>query len=193
MRPMASSISWERTTTRRATSKSQLRATRAQRGTLPTAPSSPTALETVCAVTDAPLPCVPRTKSLRCDDNTSPLPQGGYETGPTPTLVAQGRYWRAMEHFPPPYRWPVDYQAAVVSAPIGSDLLDPASWTVSLPLPFDEEWIPKNWTTKPSAPGILKNTHPSVLSFSDTSHSRSSPPAQIPHHSRSSPPALRLS
>jgi hypothetical protein len=41
---------------------------------------------------------------------------------------------------------------------MGSDLLDPASWTVSQPLPFDEEWIPKNWTTKPSAPGMKRYT-----------------------------------
>lgn len=53
----------------------------------------------------------------------------------------------------PPYVWGQDYQAAVVSAPVGSNLLDARSWTVSKPLPFNNSWIPSNWTTPPSNPG----------------------------------------
>lgn len=82
----------------------------------------------------------------------------GYETGPTPSLVANGRVYRAMEHFRKPFVWGVDYEAVVVSAPVdaATDLLDPRSWRISAPLPFDISWVPVEWRSKMSAPGYLE-------------------------------------
>jgi hypothetical protein len=82
----------------------------------------------------------------------------GFNTGPTPSLLASdGRVYRAMELFPPPHRWPTDYQACLVSAPQQSaDLLDPASWTISAPLAFDVGWLPVAWRSVPTSPGYLE-------------------------------------
>lgn len=77
----------------------------------------------------------------------------GYETGPTPSLMANGRVYRAMERFRKPFVWGVDYEAVVVSAAIDSDLLDPQSWRLSASLPFNLSWAPASWRSKMQAPG----------------------------------------
>ena len=72
--------------------------------------------------------------------------QGYYATGATPTLHASdGRIYRAMELFVPPYSWGRDFAAVVVSADAQADLLDPKSWTISPPLAFNKSWIPSSW------------------------------------------------
>ena len=38
-------------------------------------------------------------------------------------------------------RWPQDFQALLISAPETADLLDPASWTATAPLAFDDAWL----------------------------------------------------
>ena len=77
----------------------------------------------------------------------------GYETGPTPSLIANGRVYRAMEHFRRPFVWGTDYEAVVLSASLTSDLLDPSSWRLSAPLPFNTSWIPPAMRAKMQAPG----------------------------------------
>ena len=72
--------------------------------------------------------------------------------GAMPTLHAQGRYWRAMEVFTQPQKWPIDFQAMVLSAPEGCDLTDSSCWTISPPLPFNNSWVPKDWAM-PELPG----------------------------------------
>lgn len=70
----------------------------------------------------------------------------GFETGPTPALIASdGRIYRAMELMPPPAIWPNSYQAVMLSANRSENLLDPANWRISTPLPFDVSWIPSSW------------------------------------------------
>ncbi len=87
-----------------------------------------------------------------------PYNASGFNTGPTPSLLASdGRVYRAMELFPEPHRWGTDYQACLISVPqSGADLLDPASWTISAPLPFDVQWLPAAWRSVPTSPGYLE-------------------------------------
>lgn len=92
-----------------------------------------------------------------------------FETGPTPSLIASksfwptrsltllqdGRVYRAMEYFPPPHVWGVDYQAVILSASVDDDLMDPESWTFTTPVPFNLSWLPSGWP-KLEAPGYLE-------------------------------------
>eukprot|EP01048_Picozoa_sp_COSAG05_P004933 COSAG05_NODE_280_length_12288_cov_4.797933_8_plen_317_part_00 len=77
------------------------------------------------------------------------LVNGSFQTGPTPTVLAGGRLYRAMERLRAPYRWGVDYEAVVVHASSDSDLLQPASWTITASLPFDTKWLPPAWGAAP--------------------------------------------
>ena len=79
-----------------------------------------------------------------------------YETGPTPSLIAGNRVYRAVERLRPPFTWGVDYEAVTIHADVTADLLHPSSWSVTPPLPFDPRWIPKSWQVKPAAPGYLE-------------------------------------
>ena len=79
-----------------------------------------------------------------------------YQTGPTPSLIFGNRVYRAVERMRPPYEWPTDFEAVVMSASVYSDLVDPESWTKSAPLPFNESWIPDSWDPKPEMPGYLE-------------------------------------
>ncbi|MDQ2950170.1 MAG: glycoside hydrolase [Acidobacteriota bacterium] len=58
----------------------------------------------------------------------------GYHTAPVPMLEKDGRLWRAME-FHPEGPWG-HFQAFMMSARIGADLLDPNSWTMTARLPY---------------------------------------------------------
>lgn len=50
--------------------------------------------------------------------------------GPMPAVIRNGRIWRAMELFDPALPWG-NFRALVMSAPLGGDLLDAATWTFS--------------------------------------------------------------
>ncbi len=63
-----------------------------------------------------------------------------YTCGPVPVAFANGRVYRAMENMEP-LVWAQGMRALVMSAPLNSDLLDPASWTKSNELPFDPDWL----------------------------------------------------
>lgn len=68
------------------------------------------------------------------------LLQGRYHSAPVPLIEHAGRIWRAMETNTPkePRR------AFVLSAPIGSDLLQAASWTASEALASNPRWITRS-------------------------------------------------
>ena len=80
-----------------------------------------------------------------------------YETGPTPALINNGIIYRAMERMAPPdFRWPQDYESVVIYSNISSNLMDRNNWKMSKALPFDINWIPKDWFPKPTSPGYLE-------------------------------------
>lgn len=57
-----------------------------------------------------------------------------YHTAPMPMAVHGGRIWRTMEYHPPGL-WG-NFEALMLSAPVKSDLLDPASWRFTARLPY---------------------------------------------------------
>jgi hypothetical protein len=59
-------------------------------------------------------------------------------------LVKDGRLYRAFEDNTP-HHWPKGFQACVISAEVGTDLLKAANWTMSNKLPFDPAWLPASW------------------------------------------------
>jgi len=62
-----------------------------------------------------------------------------YHSASTATVFHNGRVWRAMEdNIPLGKRY---FRAMVMSAPIESDLLDAANWTLSEALPYDRSWL----------------------------------------------------
>lgn len=58
-----------------------------------------------------------------------PLLRGAYHTGDTPVLVQGGRIYKTYEQNLRPPNWSPFFRPLMISAPIGADLLDPASWT----------------------------------------------------------------
>ena len=67
-----------------------------------------------------------------------------YHCAPVPVLIKDGRLYRAFEDCSP-CLWGRGFQALVISAPEEADLLDAANWTMSNKLPFEPEWVPKDW------------------------------------------------
>ena len=69
----------------------------------------------------------------------------GVHKNPTPVVIHDGRIWNTMEWG----SWGRGYHAVMVmSAPVGSDLLNPDSWEFTPPVPFDKNWegVPKGET-----------------------------------------------
>lgn len=69
----------------------------------------------------------------------------GYHTSAVPVVIHQGRIWRAFEIARRDGRWG-KFEAVVLSAPIGSDLLDASSWKESARMSVDPKWS-KNYNT----------------------------------------------
>ncbi len=67
-----------------------------------------------------------------------------YHCAPAPVLERDGRLYKAFEDADPPVHGP-SFHSCVVSAPVDSDLLDAANWTISNKIPFDTAWIPADW------------------------------------------------
>lgn len=74
------------------------------------------------------------------DARSGLLLKGAYHTGPMPVVVHRGRIWRAMEFCDVSKPWPERFQAMVLSADAGADLLDAGNWTASNRLAFDPAW-----------------------------------------------------
>ncbi len=85
-----------------------------------------------------------RTWTTPADASTGLLASGGrFHCAPVPVVVQNGRVWRAMEHLAP--GGGRHFLAFVLSAPLGADLLQAASWTASWPLDFHPDWPGDNW------------------------------------------------
>lgn len=70
------------------------------------------------------------------------LLSGKYHTAPTPVVEYKDRIWRAMEDaYGPTNVFAKQYRAIMLSAPVDSDLLDAANWTVSNPLGHDASYL----------------------------------------------------
>jgi hypothetical protein len=89
------------------------------------------------------------------DDRSGLLFPGGprrappnYHCAPVPVLASGGRLYRAFEDCASG-EWGRGFQAGVISADAGADLLDARSWTMSNRLAFDPAWV-SDW-------GPLKN------------------------------------
>lgn len=72
--------------------------------------------------------------------STGILFKGRYYTAPVPVVIHNGRIWRAYEESPDTIT-PRNFKAFVISAPVGSDLLNAGNWTKSSGVSFDPDWI----------------------------------------------------
>ncbi len=75
------------------------------------------------------------------EDSGRLLTRGHYHTAPVPVVLHDGHLWRAMEDAMGPNGWGSHFRAFVMSAPVGSDLLDADSWTVTDRLKRDGSWL----------------------------------------------------
>lgn len=64
-----------------------------------------------------------------------------YHTAPVPGVVAQRRFFRAVEDLGGAGGWPNYFRAMVMSASIDDDLLDARSWTLSNALEGNTAWL----------------------------------------------------
>jgi len=74
--------------------------------------------------------------------NNGLLFEGEYHTAPMPVLVHNGRLWRAIENAKADTKaWGKRYSAMVISAPVGSDLLNAENWRATNHLPYDSTYL----------------------------------------------------
>ena len=69
------------------------------------------------------------------------LDDAKYHCAPVPVVVHEGRIWRAMEDVMGPGGWGSHFRAFVMSAPVGSDLLQAENWVSSNHLGRDPQWL----------------------------------------------------
>ncbi|MGN6724712.1 MAG: sialidase family protein [Tepidisphaeraceae bacterium] len=73
-----------------------------------------------------------------------------HHTAPTPVVIADGRIWRSMEDTGAGGGWPAQFRTFVMSAPIGSDLLNKGNWRYTGDMPgtaklsSSKGWLPNN-------------------------------------------------
>jgi len=84
------------------------------------------------------------------DKSTGLLAKGRFHCAPVPVVVHKGRIWRGFEVDQGHYRW----QAFVMSAPAGSDLLNADNWLMSDKLMVDKranifKWLEGNVVVTP--------------------------------------------
>ena len=87
---------------------------------------------------------------------------GSFATGPTPIVIASGVLYRAIEYWNAPYRWPNDFDAAVIACNLSyaphdatltyDPIMDKRAWTLSPPLVYNTSWSSLSMT----APGYLE-------------------------------------
>ena len=82
------------------------------------------------------------------------LAAGSYHKAPVPIIVHRGRLWTCVEA--QTGGWPAGFQAVALSVPDNENLLDRRNWTVSDPLPYNSDWLPKGWEIAQSAQGFLE-------------------------------------
>jgi iduronate 2-sulfatase len=74
------------------------------------------------------------------------IAEGQFHSAPMPVVEHDGRLWRAMEDAHTSNKWGERYRARMMSAPAGSDLLDPRSWTLSNAIARQTEWLPDGFS-----------------------------------------------
>ncbi|OIN59957.1 sialidase family protein [Arsenicibacter rosenii] len=68
----------------------------------------------------------------------------GYHCASVPVQIYNGRVWKGMERNVPVTSWG-NFRSFVASAPVGADLLDPASWQFTPQLVYNKDaWKPGN-------------------------------------------------
>ena len=82
-----------------------------------------------------------RTWSDPGDARTGVLADGEWHTAPMPVLEHGGRLWRAVEDASGGTEWGKRYGPVMLSAPVGSDLLDRANWRFTNVVPRDPAWL----------------------------------------------------
>ncbi|WP_459555900.1 sialidase family protein [Lacunimicrobium album] len=82
-----------------------------------------------------------RTWTEPLDAKTGLIAQGKYHTAPMPIIEHNGRLWRAFEEASRSAKWGDRYSAMMISAPIGSDLLDRDSWLLSDMIVKNPKWL----------------------------------------------------
>ena len=87
-----------------------------------------------------------RTWSTPYDTSHGLILEGEYHTAPVPVLIHKGRIWRAVEYATAKStRWGERYSAAIISAPVKSDLMNAKNWTRSNVLPYDSTYLDGNF------------------------------------------------
>jgi hypothetical protein len=66
---------------------------------------------------------------------------GEYHTAPVPVVEHEGRLWRAFEDASGGTKWGERYQAGVLSAPVGADLLVATNWLFTPFLAGNPAWL----------------------------------------------------
>ncbi len=56
-------------------------------------------------------------------------------------------------------RWPQDFEAVLISAAEGSNLMDPASWAMTPPLAFDDAWLRGHGQPAAATAGYLEGDY----------------------------------
>ncbi|MEO5912748.1 MAG: sialidase family protein [Luteolibacter sp.] len=72
---------------------------------------------------------------------TGILRSGQYHTAPMPVIIYNGRIWRAFEDIAAGNGWPRHFRAFLMSAPVGADLLNAASWTFTASVASSNTWL----------------------------------------------------
>jgi len=90
------------------------------------------------------------------------LTGGNYAMGATPVIVHDGRIWRAIEEVDPmvPPGTSKEFRSFMMSAPVGSDLMNAANWTSSNSLLLDdflsnEGWLEGNPVVTPDGDMVI--------------------------------------
>ncbi len=73
------------------------------------------------------------------------LGDGRYHCAPVPVVEHAGRLWRGMEDAMGPDGWGGHFNAFMMSAPVGVDLLQATNWTCSVRLGRDPAWLSGNF------------------------------------------------
>lgn len=95
------------------------------------------------------LPCLIRkstdngvTWTAATDSNNGLLMSWNCHTSSVPMVIQNGRIWRGMEVKNPNLNgWPKQYNAMIMSAPIGADLMKASSWTKSNQLEYNNTYL----------------------------------------------------
>lgn len=69
------------------------------------------------------------------------FPDDRYHCAPVPVTVHRNRLWRGMEDSRGPGGWGTHFDAFVMSAPVGANLLDAFQWTTSNRLAGNTNWL----------------------------------------------------